>query len=107
MSEVSVAIYRPRDGRGAELTELLKELVDTLVAENVVSHASQCILLRSFEDGAHVVMTRWASPQIERRAQDNPTLNAMWARIEDVAEQITLGELEEAEAVAPSFERID
>ena len=48
----------------------------------------------------------WVSAQAARRAHDSPAVNALWGRLSEVAEMISLSELEEAERPFPHFEAV-
>jgi hypothetical protein len=103
-AELAVVAYRARgEAQEDALAEALRGLFAQLVAEGMLTDRPP-LLLRSGLDGTLLLLMQWRSPQEERRAQDAPAVNAAYARLEELAEAVTLGELEEAESLQPTFE---
>jgi len=103
MREATIQAWRPRedDGDDEVVDRRLDALLGALSREKVISARPPWRLVAA--DGTRIVIFEWISPQGARRAQDNPAINERLSELELVAEQIPLGDLEEAEELDASF----
>ena len=100
--EARLRAFRPR--AEAEVEPEVRGLAAALRDESALSPRAPWLLRAA--DGTVLLLVEWASPQAERRAEDNPRVNAAMADLEAVAEEIALDELDEASALVAAFESL-
>lgn len=82
----------------------MRALARTLREEAALSPRPEWLLRAG--DGSVLLLVEWASPQAERRAEDNPRVNEAMADLEACAEELSLDELDEASALVAAFESL-
>ena len=97
-----VAIYRPRDGKQAELAA---EMVDhvPLLRRLGLATARPSLVLRA-SDGTLIEHFEWLGHDAIAAAHDHPQVLEMWARYEQCCEYGTLADLPNATTMFPEFE---
>lgn len=103
MTEIVIAVYRPREGKEAELLACLREHVATLRDRGLVT-AREEIVARSRRDGTIVEIFEWKSPEAVQHAHSDPVVSVIWRRLSECAEYATLGSLRESADIFPHFE---
>ena len=104
MAHTVIAVYRPHEGKGDELVELLKAHLPTLRREGLAT-AMESVVLRA-ADGSVLEIFDWVSGDAVEAAHTNAVVQAMWARFATVCDYATLDSLAEAAKVFAHFERI-
>jgi hypothetical protein len=94
-TEIVLAAYRPREGRGEELVRLLHEDVATLRRRGHAT-ARPAPLIRT-EQGELLVVLEWASEHAVGDAHEDPEVLAVWRRKDELAEYLGPRELAGAE----------
>jgi quinol monooxygenase YgiN len=105
MRRAVIVVYRPREGREAQLLEAIRDHVPMLRAENLATDRA-ATLLRA-EDGSYLEIFEWASAGAIEAAHRNPVVQRLWERFEEVCEYRTLASLAEAEKMFPEFDPVD
>lgn len=94
MGRLVIALYRPRLGCEARLHEVLRDHVPALRAEGLVTARPELHLRAA--DGTVLEIFEWKTEQSAADAHHNATVQALWARFEQVAEFVSLADLPEA-----------
>ena len=94
-AEIVMAVYRPKPGKGDELAALIEKHVPVLRAEGLATEREP-IVVRSQSDGTFIEIFEWDTADAARAAHENPAVQAIWGAMEQIADFLTLGELEEA-----------
>jgi len=105
MGQMVIAVYRPRPGKEALLTELLRDHVSILRAEGLAT-ARAPVLMRA-KDGTMVEVFEWVSAETVARAHENPAVLAMWGRFEEACTYEKLASMPEASEMFAHFEPVD
>jgi hypothetical protein len=101
--EVEIALYRPRAGREEDVRRCLREHVETLQRQGLVSERP-ALFLRSFRDGTYIEIFEWVSSEAIEQAHTDPVVRATWHRLAECAEYTNLASLQEAGELFPHFE---
>jgi hypothetical protein len=105
MGQFTIACYKPKPGKEADLLQLVKEHLPILrqeqLATNRVAHAMKC------KDGTIVEVFEWTSPDAIASAHKNANVVAMWARFNDACEIVKLADLPESQDMFAGFEPIE
>lgn len=104
MPETVIALYRPHEGRSAELDDLVRRHWPLLREEELVT-ARRPLVLRG-ADGTILDIFEWR-PGGAADAHENPRVQALWSRMMEVAEMVTLSDLAEASRPFPHFKAAD
>ena len=101
---VVVVAYRPKAGREAELLELVRGRVPTLLREGLVTDRVP-VMMRA-KDGTIIEVSEWKSQQAIEEAHKNPRVLAMWDKFFAVCDCVPLKTVPEAETMFAGFEPI-
>jgi len=104
-SEIVFAMYRPHEGKDAELRELIGQHIPTLVRLELVTDRAP-ILCRG-EDGTYIEIFEWATSAAAARAHEHPEVAKVWEAMGQVADFPPLSSLAEAGKRFPHFEPIE
>lgn len=104
MAHTVIAVYRPHEGKGEALLELVKTHLPTLRAEGLATETPSVVLRAS--DGSLLEVFDWVSGEAVESAHTNEAVQAMWERFAAVCDFATLDSLPEAEKVFAHFERV-
>lgn len=104
MGSISVACYKPRPGREAELLELVRNHLPPLRAEKLVTDRVP-IMMRT-ADGTIVEIFEWVSPEAIEGAHKNPVVLDLWKKFESVCFYETPSNLKEFQNMFAHFEPI-
>ena len=105
MGRIVIACYRPREAQDATLRELIAGHVATLRAEGLATDRP-CLLVHA-ADGTYLEIFEWTSPDAMEAAHENATVQAMWARFEQVCDYVTLADLAESKSLFAEFTPAD
>ena len=100
-SSISLAMYRPHEGKKAELMEILKSHYPTLRAEGLVTDRQPLILEST--DGTLIEIFEWASDEAKDLAHRHPAVQVLWEKMMPIADFPSLSELPEAGKRFPNF----
>lgn len=100
-----IVAYKPKPGRKADLLDLVRRRVPTLVAEGLVTDRKPAIMRA--KDGTVVEVSEWKSPEAIEAAHKNEIVWAMWNKLFELCDCIPLKDLPEAQEMFAGFEPID
>jgi len=101
MAQISIACYRPKEGREDELLTLVREHAPTLRSLGFVTDREH--VLMEAGDGTVVEIFEWASREAKVQAHAHPAVRSMWERFGELSEGVTLSTLAEAGEEHPNF----
>ena len=104
MGSISVACYKPRLGREAELLELVRNHVSPLRAEGLITDRAP-IAMRA-ADGTIVEVFEWLSKEAIEAAHKNPVVLDLWKKFESVCTYETPANVKEFQNMFAHFEAI-
>ncbi len=99
--EVVIAMYRPKDGKSAELDVLVQKHFPTLKEYGLTTNREP--FLGRSEDGTILEIFEWASPATAKQAHDHPAVAKIWEAMAKICEFGKLNELREANNMFPHF----
>jgi quinol monooxygenase YgiN len=99
---IVVVAYRPKAGREAELLELVRGRVPTLLREGLATDRVP-VMMRA-KDGTIIEVSEWKSHQAIEEAHKNPRVLAMWDKFFAVCDCVPLKTVPEAETMFAGFE---
>jgi hypothetical protein len=105
MGQITIACYKPKPGKEADLLQIVKEHVSILRGEKLatdrVAHAMKC------KDGTIVEVFEWVSVEAIAAAHKNANVLAMWGRFDAACEIVKLVDLPESKEMFAGFEPIE
>jgi quinol monooxygenase YgiN len=104
MGQFSIACYRPKPGKDAELLELTREHVPILRNEGLVTDRP-AYAMRA-KDGTIVEVFEWKSQEAIDSAHGNPEVLKLWQRYGAACDYVALSTLAEAQDMFAGFEAI-
>jgi hypothetical protein len=104
MSVCVIACYRPLPGKQRELEAAVRDHIEVLRAEGLVTDR-QPIVMRA-ADGTLVEVFEWSSQEAIEAAHDNQAVLALWKRFESVCTYERIGQLAEANELFSSFQPV-
>ena len=104
MGQFSIACYRPKTGRDAELLALTHEHIPILRKEGLVTDRP-AYAMRA-QDGTIVEVFEWCSKEAVDGAHTNPEVLKLWERYAAVCDYVPLSTLAEAQEMFAGFEPI-
>ncbi|MHC4217052.1 MAG: antibiotic biosynthesis monooxygenase [Planctomycetota bacterium] len=105
MGKVVIAVYRPREGKAAQLLEVVREHLPILRAEGLVTDRPS-VAMRA-KDGTIVEVFEWKSQEAIEEAHNNEVVREMWERFDQTCECKSLSNLEECQDLFPLFEPVE
>lgn len=103
--EIVFALYRPHEGKDAELRELIKEHIPTLRRLELITDRVP-ILVKS-RNGTYIEIFEWRSAESSAQAHEHPELARVWEVMGQIADFPALESLEEITGRFPHFEPVD
>ena len=100
-----IVAYRPKSGKAAELSQLVRDRVPTLRREGLVSDREPIIMRAA--DGTIIEVSEWKSQQAIEAAHVNPNVLAMWDRFSAACDFVLLKDLPEAAEMFAGFEPVE
>ena len=104
MGSISVACYKPRLGREAELLELVRNHMSPLRAEGLITDRAP-IAMRA-ADGTIVEVFEWLSKEAIEAAHKNSVVLDLWKKFESVCTYETPANVKEFQNMFAHFEAI-
>lgn len=103
--EIVIAAYRPKEGREAELRDLLREHLPTLRRLRLVTGRPSILCLAP--DGCHLEIFEWTSGDAAQQAHHLPEVARLWEAMAEVADFPALASVAGADARFPHFRPVD
>jgi hypothetical protein len=103
-AKIVFAMYRPNEGKDAELRALIARHVPALRKLSLVT-AREPLLVRA-KDGSYIEIFEWISDEASRKAHEHPEIAGIWEQMGVVGTFGKLGELAEAKLEFPHFEPV-
>ena len=97
--------YKPREGREADLLELVRRHGPVLVENGLVT--DRPFIHGRASDGSVLEVFEWISEDASRSAHDNEAIQAVWGAMAECAEFLAVGELEEMRGPFAHFTPFD
>lgn len=105
MGQISIACYRAKPGKSAELEALASEHVPFLRSRGFAS-GRQPIIGRA-KDGTIVEVFEWSSSDAINRAHSDTELQKLWERYGAVCDYVKLTDLAESSDLFAGFEPLN
>ena len=105
MGQVSIACYRPKPGKDAELLELTRDHVPILRTQGLATERLPYLMRAA--DGTIVEVFEWKSAEAVNAAHKNPEVGKLWQRYGELCDFVKLGDLAETRELFANFEPID
>ncbi|MBV9277048.1 MAG: hypothetical protein JOZ97_02315 [Candidatus Eremiobacteraeota bacterium] len=105
MGQVSIACYRPKPGKDAELLELTRQHIPILRAQGLVTDREPYLMRAA--DGTLVEVFEWKSADAIEAAHTNPEVGKLWQRYGELCDYIKLGDLAETRELFANFDPIE
>jgi hypothetical protein len=102
---IVIAVYRPKEGKTAELEALLRDHMPILLSQDLVT-ARPSIAMRA-KDGTIVEVFEWKSLKAIESAHTNPAVVEMWNRFAEACTYQKLVDLEESQQQWAGFAPFD
>ncbi len=104
MAHLSIALYRPKEGKEEALLALVHGHVPRL-REIGLANDYPPVLLRS-KDGTLLEIFEWVSTEAIDAAHQHPAVMAMWGEFGEACDYVRLADLPEVADLFPHFERL-
>lgn len=104
MGVFSIACYRPKPGKAAELEQLTREHIPILKKEGLVTERAPYAMRA--QDGTIVEVFEWKSKEAIEGAHTNAEVIKLWGRYEAACDYVSLSTLAEAQQMFASFDPI-
>jgi quinol monooxygenase YgiN len=101
---VVIVAYRPKNGREAELIELVRARVPTLRKEGLVTDRIP-VIMRA-KNGTIIEVSEWKSQQAIEEAHRNPRVLELWDKFFSACDCVPLKTVPESETMFAGFEPI-
>jgi hypothetical protein len=105
MGQISVACYRPKPGKTAELEALASEHVPILQSRGLATER-QPIIGRA-KDGTIVEIFEWSSADAINRAHSDPEVQKLWEHYGAACDYVKLSDLAESSDLFAGFEALN
>ena len=105
MGRISVAAFKPKPGKEAELARVLADRLPLLRGLGLATDR-QDISMRS-RDGVMIQISEWASDEAIRKAHESPDVLALWERFAACSDYVKLESLAECHEDFATFETVD
>ena len=105
MGKISIACYRPKPGKTADLESLAREHVPILRSRGLAS-AREPIIGRA-KDGTIVEVFEWSSADAIDRDHSDPEVQKLWERYGAACDYVKLSDLAESGDLFAGYEPLD
>lgn len=99
--EIVFALYRPREGKDAELLELISQHLPVLRRLELIT-SRPAILLKS-KNGTYIEIFEWRSSESANIAHQHPEVAVVWEAMSEICDLPGLDSLEECKERFPHF----
>ena len=103
--QIVFALYKPHDGKDADLRQILAEHVPTLRRLEMATDR-QTVTVKS-KNGTYVEIFEWSTPESAGLAHYHPEVAKVWEAMGKVADLAQLDSLEEIKGMFPHFEPVN
>ena len=105
MTRIVFAMYRPNEGKDADLRALIAQHVPALRALGLVTKRDP-VLVKS-RNGSYVEIFEWISDDASRSAHEHPQIAEIWEQMGVVGTFGRLSQLAEANSEFPHFQPVE
>ena len=105
MGILVITCFKPKEGKEAELLEVIKDHMPVLRNEGLVTDRV-CHVMKA-KNGNIIEVFEWKSNEAIESAHKNKNVLALWERFEKVCDYDTLSSLEESKMMFPGFEPVN
>ena len=102
---IVIAVYRPREGKTAELEGLMREHIPILLSQGLVTDRKS-IAMRA-KDGTILEVFEWKSQKAIESAHTNPVIMDMWNRYSEACTYQKVVDVAESSDPWAGFEPFD
>jgi quinol monooxygenase YgiN len=103
-SQIVIAMYRPHEGKDAQLRELIAKHIPALRKLELITDRP-ALLMRS-ANGTYLEIFEWRRADSAGQAHQHPAIAEIWEAMGAIADLPALSSLEEAEKPFPHFEPV-
>ena len=103
--QIVFALYKPHDGKDADLRRILADHVPTL--RRLEMATDRPIVLVKSKNGTYVEIFEWSTPEAAGLAHHHPEVLKIWESMGKVADLAKLDSLEEISGMFPHFEPVN
>ena len=105
MGRITIAVYRPREGREKDLLRLVKEHLPILMKEGLITDRKSIVMQAA--DKSIVEVFEWKSKQAIENAHTNAAVLELWNRFNEVCDYTIPVNVKEFHAMFSEFEPIN
>jgi hypothetical protein len=105
LTQISITCYQPKEGKEEELKALVKEHLPVLHQQQLVT-ARKAIVME-VKNGTIIEVFEWVSDDAIGKAHNNPAVQALWARFNELSDYVAPSILEECQHIFSGFRAID
>ena len=104
MGDMVIVAYKPKEGMGGQLRELVKNHVPFLGRLGLVTDRKPMAMMSN--DGTIIEVFEWEVGGISK-AHENVAVNELWEKFSKVCDYVPIGTLPEAQNIFSQFKPID
>jgi hypothetical protein len=105
MGRITIAVYRPINGREKELDQLVAGHMEVLKQENLVTERRPVVMKAA--DGTVVEIFEWRSREAIAEAHKNLSVQQLWVKFNDVCEYMAPLGVPEFQNLFAEFEAVN
>lgn len=105
MARFVIAVYKPKDGKDAQLASAVKTHMKVLREQGLVTDREAYVMRAA--DGTLIEVFEWRSADAVRQAHENPAVQALWEQFGDACEYVPLASVAEAQQMFAEFESVE
>jgi len=105
MGVVVICSYNPKDGKDAELEDLLRRHQPVLREAGLITDR-QATFLKS-EEGVYVEIFEWTSEEAARSAEGNTAVQEIWGAMASVADFVPMASIAQSQSPFAHFGPLD
>jgi quinol monooxygenase YgiN len=105
MGVMVIALFRPKQGKEADLLACMHDHLPILRAQGLATDRPTTVLRAA--DGTLLEIFEWVSQAAIDAAHSNPAVHALWERYSACCDYVTLGDLAESKRMFPGFELVE
>jgi hypothetical protein len=102
MGRFVIVAYRPKPNKEQQLLAAVKEHLQVLRAENLVTDRPASVMRAG--DGTIVEVFEWRLAEAIQQAHSNPAVGALWAEFAAACDYTPLGKLTECQQMSAEFD---
>jgi hypothetical protein len=105
MGRITIAIYRPKPGKEAQLLDVVRDHMPILHAEDLITNRTPIVM--KAKDNSIVEIFEWKSAEAIGKAHGNPQVLQLWNRFNEVCEYMKPVDIDEFHNLFSEFEPVD